>query len=131
MPHYTEPLPAGKLGSGYTSIVIHHMDVLAMRTLLVVALASVLGACAGTTTTPDDEFSQLAAQIEREIRAAEQTGFLWRDTERLLRDARSAQKEGRHDDARKLANRALKQAQLAQQQARAGANAGPRYPKSP
>lgn len=102
-----------------------------MRTLLVVAFALLLGACAGTTATPDDEFNRLAAQVESEIRAAEKTGFLWRDSERLLQDARTAQKEGRHDDARKLANRALKQAKLAQQQAQNGANTAPAYPKNP
>jgi hypothetical protein len=99
-----------------------------LRIALLVALAFLIGACARPASTPDDEFSRFAARVESEIRIAEKAGFLWRDTDKLMQDARAAQREGRYDDAMKLANQALRQAQLAQQQARKNANAGPAYP---
>src|SRR5690348_12509346 len=88
----------------------------------------VLAACAGGPTTEDDVFNRLAVQTDSEIRRAENTGFLWRDTEQVLADARKASREGRHNDAMELAQKALRQAQLAQQQAKDSANAVPSYP---
>lgn len=105
------------------------------RFLTIVAVITTLGACSPARTptnaaaVSNDEFSRLAAQVETEIRAAEKTGFLWRDTEQILRDARAAQRDGRRDEAVQLANKALRQAQQAQQQARDSANATPIYPK--
>ncbi len=104
-----------------------------MKLPFAIAVACVLAACAGTSNVPseDESFNRLAAQTELEIRQAEKAGFLWRDTEPLLADARKAKKEGRDDEAMKLVRRALRQAQLAQQQARDNANAGPSYPTNP
>jgi hypothetical protein len=104
------------------------------RFLAIITIASVLGACASgggrsAVANANEAFAQLAAEVEREIRATEKTGFLWRDTEQLLQDARSAQAESRYEDAKQLANKALRQAKMAQQQARENANAGPVYPK--
>ena len=105
------------------------------RFLTIVAVISTLAACSparhptNAAAASNDEFSLLAARVETEIRAAEKTGFLWRDTEQILRDARTAQRNERHDEAVQLANKALRQAQLAQQQARDSANAAPMYPK--
>jgi hypothetical protein len=96
-----------------------------------ITLATLLVACAGAPVQQADRFNQLAAQTENEIREAEKTGFLWRDTESLLAEARKAMSEGRHEEAMKLAEQSLRQAQLAQQQARANASAGPSYPSSP
>jgi hypothetical protein len=96
---------------------------------LFVLVAFLLAGCATPATTPADEFTRLAARVENEIRVADKTGFLWRDTEGLLQSARDAQLAGRHDEAMRLANAALKQAQLAQTQARENANAGPHYPE--
>ena len=95
---------------------------------LFVLVALLLVGCATPATTPADEFTRLAAKVENEIRVADKTGFLWRDTEGLLQSAREAQLGGRHEEAMRLANMALKQAQLAQAQARENANAGPHYP---
>ena len=97
--------------------------------LLTSALALLASACAGTPDEPNDEFHRLTAQVEAEIRTTEKTGFLWRDTERLLHEARQAKQSGQVEEAMKLANQALRQAQLAQQQAQDNANAGPSYPK--
>lgn len=97
------------------------------KILLAVTLAAALAACS-TPSTDNDAFNALAAQAENEIREAEKVGFLWRDTEQLLADARQANRQGRHDEAMKLAQKALKQAELAQQQAKDNAKAGPSYP---
>lgn len=98
------------------------------KTPLTFALAVMLAACASEPNAPDEEFLRLAAQTESEIRQAEQTGFLWRDTEQLLEDARQAKKQGRDDEAMTLMQQARRQAQLAQQQAKDNAKAGPAYP---
>ena len=95
---------------------------------LLVLAALLVSGCATPPTTPADEFARLAATVESDIRLAEKTGFLWRDTEGLLQRAREAQLSGRHEEAMQLANTALRQAQLAQAQARENANAGPHYP---
>jgi len=103
------------------------------RILAVLAMTSLLASCAPsrapTVASANEEFSKLAAEVDREIRATEKTGFLWRDTEQFLEDARVAQLEGRYEDAKRLALQALRQAKLAQQQARDNANAAPAYPK--
>ena len=54
---------------------------------------------------------------------------IWRDTEKFLEDAKEAKAEGKNDEAMKLAKKALKQAQLAQQQAASQIDAKPVYPK--
>ena len=105
-----------------------------MKRILPIVGVLMLTAC-GTTgpspsaTSASDEFSRLAAEVEHEIRVTEKTGFLWRDTEKILRDARLAQSEGRYDEAKQLAHKAMRQAKLAQQQALDNANARPVYPK--
>ncbi len=101
-----------------------------------ITLAALLGAsvglvaCAGAVRD-EGAFNALAVQAESEIREAEKAGFLWRDTEQLLADARKAHSEGQHDEATKLVQKSIKQAQLAQQQARDNANARPNYPSNP
>jgi hypothetical protein len=95
--------------------------------LTLAILCTGLVACASKPASEDDAFNRLAGQADKEIAQAEKLGFLWRDTETLLAEARKANKEGRHDDAMKLAQQTLKQAQLAQQQAQSNANAGPSY----
>lgn len=106
------------------------MNRIALVWIVLIGAVITAAGCAPTRTTSDDEFRRLATQVESEIRLAEKAGFLWRDTERLLQDARAAQQAGRAEDATRLANAALKQAQLAQQQARDNANAGPIFPSS-
>ena len=106
-----------------------------MRNLLVVCtLAVALVGCASVVN--DDEYNKLAAQAENEIKLADKTGFLWTDTEKLMKDSKAAKadadkalKDGdkakaksEFDKAMKFANKAMKEAQLAQQQARDNAN---------
>lgn len=89
----------------------------------------------------NEEYNQLAAQAENEIKLADKTGFLWRDTEKFMEqskaakaaadkarqsgDSAAAKKE--FDQAMKLAKEALTQAKLAEQQAKDQANPVIRY----
>ena len=69
-------------------------------------------------SSKDAEYATLVAQAENEIKLADKTGFLWRDTEKFLKDSQEAKAAGDTDKAIKLAQKALKQAQMAQQQAK-------------
>jgi uncharacterized protein YceK len=106
-----------------------------MKNLLVACtLAVALVGCASVVN--DDEYNQLAAQAENEIKLADKTGFLWTGTEKLLKDSHaakdaadkalkggdSAKAKTEFDKAMKLAKKAMKEAQLAQQQARDNAS---------
>jgi len=104
------------------------------QTLMIGTLVVALAGCAGVVR--DDEYTQLAVQAENEIKLAGKTGFLWRDTEKFLKDSKEAkaaadkaEKDGdrataykEFDKAMKLAQKAMKQAQMAQQQARDNAD---------
>jgi len=106
--------------------------------LLTACLALTLGGCAEMETKPaapakpaaaaaSPELDQTIASAEKEIAAAKKVG-IWRDTEKYLEDAKAAKAAGKNDDALKLAKKALKQAQLAQQQAASQVSAKPVYP---
>jgi hypothetical protein len=102
--------------------------------LAVCTLAVALVGCASVVN--DDQYNQLAAQAENEIKLADKTGFLWTGTEKLMKDSKQAKADAdkalaagdkakaksEFDKALKLANKAMKEAQLAQQQARDNAN---------
>jgi predicted lipoprotein len=97
-----------------------------MRTALIISvLAVALTACA--SAAQDEEYNQLVTRAENEIKLAGAAGFLWRDTEQFLKESKEAHAAGDRDLAFRLARQALKQAQLAQQQARDNANAGPGF----
>lgn len=80
----------------------------------------------------NEAYNKLLAQTENEIKLADKTGFLWRDTEKFLTDSKEAKAASdkavqngdrataktEFDKAMKLAQKAMKQAQMAQQQAR-------------
>lgn len=81
------------------------------------------GSSAGAAAAPGGQsFDALAARAEEEIKLANKTGFLWTNTEKFLADAKEAQKAGDTDKAMTLAKKALDEAVLAQQQAKANAN---------
>ncbi|MBI3778629.1 MAG: hypothetical protein HY274_06915 [Gammaproteobacteria bacterium] len=100
------------------------------QTLMVCTLVVALGGCASIVR--NDEYNTLAAQAENEIKLADKTGFLWRDTEKFLKDSKEAKAaaekaekggdrvaaQAEFNKAMKLAQTALKEAQMAQQQAR-------------
>lgn len=59
-------------------------------------------------------------------KAADATGFAWRDTDKkLLKEAEKAAAAGDYSKAEKLANEAKAQSDLAVQQSKDQANAGP------
>jgi hypothetical protein len=82
---------------------------------------------ATATAAASTELDQTIAYAEKEIAAAKKVG-IWRDTEKFLEDAKQAKAEGKNDEAMKLAKKALKQAQLAQQQSASQVDAKPVYP---
>jgi len=92
-----------------------------------VAAAFTLGACAtggdSTHTAQDAESAIMAAEVESS-RAAK-LGNEWRDTGKILEEAQAAAKEGKYDDAVKLANKAKEQSSDAIAQAESQKNAGP------
>lgn len=80
-----------------------------------------------------DEYNQLVTQAENEIKLANKTGFLWQNTEKFLKESKEAKatadaagdrstKRKEFENAMKLAKKALKEAQLAQEQAKNNAN---------
>ena len=92
------------------------------KSLIIAALTVTIGACA---TGPDP--SSTIAEAEKEIKVAKSMNYLWRDTEKFLKQARQAQKDGDNAKAGKLAKKALDQAKMAQKQAKDNANARPKY----
>jgi len=104
------------------------------KAFLIGTAAVALAGCAGSYN--DDEYNQLAAQAENEIKLADKTGFLWSNTEKFMQESKEAKaaadkarKDGdrataqkEFDNAMKLAKQALTQAKLAEQQALDNAN---------
>ncbi len=91
------------------------------KIILSAVLAGCMSGCGGTGAQEQD-YNELVARAENEIKLAAKTGFLWLNTENLLRDSKAAQAAGDMDKAKTLAKHALDEAVLAQQQARANAN---------
>jgi hypothetical protein len=95
------------------------------KILLTAVLVTALSGC--TWIAQESEYSELAAQADNEIKLAAKTGFVWRDTEKLMAQAKEAKDAGDTEQAIKLAKKAVKQAQLAQAQAKGNAKAGPQF----
>ncbi|MEK7262528.1 MAG: hypothetical protein AAB194_04365 [Pseudomonadota bacterium] len=96
------------------------------KTLFITALALALAGCASGPES-DKEYMDLVAKAKAEIQLAGKAGYAWRDTEKFLKGADEAMKAGDRDKAMKLVNKAIKQAQLSQKQAKDNANAKPVY----
>ncbi len=95
-----------------------------MRTTARLFAAAVLslGLLAGCATTGDDKAAaaeQAIADAKAANAEAASMGFEWRDTGTMIKDAQAAFDAGDYDKALDLANKALAQAELAQQQAAA------------
>ncbi len=101
------------------------------HTLILCAITLTLAGCASSINK--DEYDQLAAQTENEIKLANKTGFLWSNTEKFMKESKeamdaataasdSATRESEYNKAMKLAKKALQEAKLAQQQAKDNAN---------
>lgn len=101
-----------------------------MRKLMIIltaAIALTLTACAasGPTHTANDANGAIAA-AEHETKRAAKKFYEWRDTGKLIKQAKAALKKGDFNTAVKLANKAKAQSTMALQQAQEQANAGPR-----
>lgn len=96
------------------------------KTLFITTLGLALAGCASSPES-DKEYMDLVAKAKAEIKLADQTGFTWRDTNKFLTEADEAMKAGDRDKAIKLVNKATKQAQLSQKQAKDNTNIKPTY----
>lgn len=106
------------------------------QTLILCAITLALAGCASSINK--EEYDQLVAEAENEIKLASKTGFLWSNTEKFLTESKEAMaaataatdkavRESEYDKAMKLAKKALSEAKLAQQQARDNANPAVRF----
>ncbi|GMR03675.1 MAG: hypothetical protein BMS9Abin22_177 [Gammaproteobacteria bacterium] len=100
-----------------------------MRKVILVVLSMLAIALAGCATAKYNEYDQVVAQANKEIKLAKKADFLWRDTKKILKKSQKARDDGDIDKALKLAKKALKQAQLAQKQAKDQANPIVAFPK--
>ena len=96
--------------------------------LLAAAVALTLSAC---SSTPDTSFKETDASAaitaaETANSRAKKVNNEWRDTGKIIKSAKKAEKEGDFDKAVKLANKAKRQAENAYQQYLEQKNAGPR-----
>ncbi|GMR20499.1 MAG: hypothetical protein BMS9Abin36_1095 [Gammaproteobacteria bacterium] len=89
------------------------------KVLIAAAVALALGGCA---SNGGPSFSEVVAQAEAEMKVAKGMDYLWRNTGKILKKAKAAEKKNDHKKAMKLAKKALKQAKDAQQQAKDNAN---------
>lgn len=101
----------------------------------IAAAALTLGGCAsdggtssggGTALTDKDAASAILA-AEHETNRAKKFGYEWRDTGKMIKKAKAAQKGGDFAKAVKLANKAKRQSSNAIAQYNEQQNAGPRY----
>lgn len=97
------------------------------KVILVAVLALAVGACV-TAGKGKSSYEELYTRAQSEIRIAQQMGFLWRDTKKILARSKRAHELGDKDEAMKLATEALRQARLAQEQAKEQANPQIIYP---
>lgn len=95
------------------------------KILLPVVLITALSGC--TWIAQEIEYTELTDRAENELKLAGKTGFMWRDTEKLMAQAKEAKDTGDAEQAIKLVKKAVKQAQLVQAQAQGNAKAGPQF----
>lgn len=88
------------------------------KILWVAAFLVALGGCASMGGPADSEVDKAIAEAEAEIKQAKAMDALWLNTEKFLKEAQEAKKEGNNADALKNAKKAAKEAKLAQQQAK-------------
>lgn len=91
-----------------------------------IATALILSACGVQQTHTDKDAAAAIAAAEATNKKAAKAEFEWRDTGKIIKQAKAAAKDGDFDKAVKLANKAKKQAELALQQAAAAKKARPR-----
>ena len=67
-------------------------------------------------------YDELVAEANKEMKVAKKMKFLWRDTGKIMKQAKKAKAAGDTAKAKKLVQKAISQAKLAQQQAKDQAN---------
>ena len=93
-------------------------------TMLLAAATLAMSSTAFAASKADAE--KAIADAKAATSAAKKVGFEWRDTDKkLIKKAEAAMKKGDYNTALKLAKEAKAQSELAQQQAKDQANAGP------
>ncbi len=95
--------------------------------LLVAAIALTLSACSSSpevSRTKDDATASITAAQDANKRA-KKVNYEWRDTGKIIKKAKKAQKDGNFDMAVKLADKAKRQAQKAYKQYLEQRNAKP------
>lgn len=95
--------------------------------LCLLAAALTLHGCAGAPAPEQESYDVLVARAEREIKRAQDKGFLWLYTESYLAEAREAHTSGDTDKAEALARKALHEALQAQKQAADSVRIKPDY----
>lgn len=99
---------------------------------IAIVVALMLGACAGgggekaAAASAEDAQAAIAAAKDATKKAGS-VGYEWRDTGKMIKSAEAALKEGKVEDAIKLANKAKRQSENAYAQYEANKGAGPRY----
>lgn len=96
--------------------------------LLVAAIALTLSACGTspeTTHTTNDASASISA-AETANKQAKKVNYEWRDTGKIIKKAKKAQKDGNYSMAVKLADKAKRQAQQAYKQYLEQRNAKPK-----
>lgn len=72
-------------------------------------------------------YDELVASAEKEMSVAKKMKYLWRDTGKIMKQAKKAKDDGDTAKAKQLVQKALDQAKLAQMQAKEQANPKPTY----
>jgi hypothetical protein len=100
--------------------------------VLIALMTLALGACSSTPTTPESDGAVTKESVSVAIKAAEDAykraeavDGEWRDTEKLIKDAKTALEKGELDKAMSAAKEAEMQGKLAEQQAKDQKNAKP------
>ncbi|MCW8934556.1 MAG: SoxXA-binding protein [Gammaproteobacteria bacterium] len=98
-----------------------------------IALAfALLSGCASNGTSDNTAAATKAGynaaliSANKSLKAAVEANYVWRDSIKILHKADKAAKKGDYETAIKLANKAKRQGDLALEQSKTEANAGPR-----
>lgn len=97
------------------------------KIVLTLAVPALLIGCAATGPdgSPEPSVEQLVVNAEAQYKAAESQGVVWSTTEKSIEAAKKAKNDMEVDKAIKAAKKALKETKLANEQAKAAANAKP------
>jgi len=99
-----------------------------MRKLLIAGLSAfVVGASGCATIQQGMEAESTIQKADKQVAAAKSMKFEWTTTEKALAGAKKAYAAEDYETALKLAKKALREAELAQAQAKHEANAKPVY----